>query len=326
MAEILTPLYPQLCAALAADLPLPTPVLDAPAAAPAVPTDPAAQATDLRASPPPPEPATAEVAPPPAPDRPIPLAQQRRDQRRQQYEDIRARHQAGQSLSHIARQLGLDQRTVSKYARREAFPERPATRSGSALDAYREYLAERWAAGCQNKARLWRELRERGYRGGYRSVHNYVTRHYGQGATTEDNAPQAPRREPVRRREWVHRFTQPTEDLTAEEAADITHVCRHSEVWSRIYDLVQGFGQMVRQRGHAQFDAWLGAALDSGVRELAAFARGLQRDYTAVRAALELAFSNGPTEGHVNKLKVIKRVMYGRAKFDLLRKRVLCAP
>jgi transposase len=58
---------------------------------------------------------------------------------------------------------------------------------------------------------------------------------------------------------------------------------------------------------------------------LAGFARGLQRDYAAVAAALEQPYSNGPTEGQVNKLKVVKRAMYGRAKFDLLRTRVLCA-
>ena len=82
---------------------------------------------------------------------------------------------------------------------------------------------------------------------------------------------------------------------------------------------------MIRQRGHAQFDAWLRTAVESGVQELAALARGLPRDYAAVRVAVELPLSNGPTAGHVTKLKVVKRAMYGRATCAVMRPRVLCA-
>lgn len=80
---------------------------------------------------------------------------------------------------------------------------------------------------------------------------------------------------------------------------------------------------MVRERQAARFDAWLLRATDSGIGELQSFVAGLERDKAAVVAALSLPFSNGQVEGQVNRLKLIKRMAYGRAKFDLLRHRVL---
>ncbi len=82
---------------------------------------------------------------------------------------------------------------------------------------------------------------------------------------------------------------------------------------------------MVRERQHEKLENWLERAEASGQTALRSFAGGIRRDYAAVRAALSLPFSNGPVEGQVNRLKFLKRQMYGRAKFDLLRKRVLYA-
>lgn len=76
----------------------------------------------------------------------------------------------------------------------------------------------------------------------------------------------------------------------------------------------------------SRLDPWLADAQAGAVSQLKTFAAGLRKDYGAVRAALELEWSNGPVEGHVNRLKVIKRDMYGRAQFDLLRLRVLHPP
>ena len=82
---------------------------------------------------------------------------------------------------------------------------------------------------------------------------------------------------------------------------------------------------MVRERDRAGLDGWLHAATESGVPELRAFVAGLRRDLPAIAAALTYAWSSGQVEGQVTRTKLIKRQMYGRAKFDLLRKRVLLA-
>ena len=91
------------------------------------------------------------------------------------------------------------------------------------------------------------------------------------------------------------------------------------------YKLAQQFGVMVRRRQRDTLDAWITACLASHIPDLETFATGLQKDYAAIAAALTLPYSNGPVEGQVNRLKFIKRSMYGRGDFELLRRRVLSA-
>ncbi len=89
--------------------------------------------------------------------------------------------------------------------------------------------------------------------------------------------------------------------------------------------LAQDFAAMIRQQKHDHLDEWLNQAIDSGLKVMRNFALTLRQDYAAVKAALTLSWSNGPTEGHINRLKCLKRQMYGRAKLDLLRLRLLAA-
>lgn len=103
-----------------------------------------------------------------------------------------------------------------------------------------------------------------------------------------------------------------------------TAVCNHPEV-EKAYALAQQFLNIVRERKVTELKGWLAACQNSNITELASFAAGLAREEAIIRAALELPYSNGVTEGHVNRLKMIKRQMYGRASFELLRQRVLAA-
>ena len=75
----------------------------------------------------------------------------------------------------------------------------------------------------------------------------------------------------------------------------------------------------------AELDAWLVEASGCGVPTLETFAAGLKKDGAAIRAALTMPWSNGQTEGQVNRLKLVRRQMYGHAGFNLLRRRVLLA-
>ncbi len=93
-----------------------------------------------------------------------------------------------------------------------------------------------------------------------------------------------------------------------------------------MYKLSQEFVSMVRQKQSERLVPWLERARQGGVSELRSFANGIYRDLGAVEAALSLSYSNGEMEGHINKLKLLKRSMYGRAKFELLRQRVLHRP
>ncbi len=138
--------------------------------------------------------------------------------------------------------------------------------------------------------------------------------------------PQAPRRPRERRfsprqTRWI--LLRPVDELDANEQAYRQALCQQSAAIATAQALVADFGRIVRARARTELDAWLGAAARSRIAELVSFARGLRRDYDAVAAALRSPYSQGQTEGHVNRLKMLKRQTYGRANFDLLRRRVL---
>jgi transposase len=116
---------------------------------------------------------------------------------------------------------------------------------------------------------------------------------------------------------------KPPTDLDEEEQDDLSILRDGSATAENVSHLVQTFGQMVRLRQGERLDAWLEEVNRSALPELQTFAAGIQRDKAAVQAGLTLPYSNGLLEGHINRLKLIKRSMYGRAKFDLLRLRVL---
>ncbi len=115
---------------------------------------------------------------------------------------------------------------------------------------------------------------------------------------------------------------QHPETLQAEEEEALGRVKQDAEV-TNLFELACMFLKLVRKRKADQLDPWLAACEQGGVKAMRTFAAGIKHDYAAVRAALVLPWSNGPTEGKVNKLKLLKRQMYGRANFDLLRRRLL---
>ena len=116
------------------------------------------------------------------------------------------------------------------------------------------------------------------------------------------------------------------ERRTAEQRAYLTHLCAADATITTAVAVAADFLVMLRRREGERLPAWLEAAEASGISELERFARTLREDLAAVQAGLTLRHSNGQTEGQVNRLKLLKRQGYGRANFDLLRKRVLRGP
>ena len=115
-------------------------------------------------------------------------------------------------------------------------------------------------------------------------------------------------------------------DITEEDKQALERMKQADEKVAEAYDLGQRFTEMVRERQHESLLPWLEDATNSGIDALKQFAKGITQDLDAVTNALLLPWSNGQTEGQVNRLKLIKRQMYGRANFDLLRRRVLFTP
>jgi len=246
------------------------------------------------------------------------------------YQAVKQLQAQGVSLHGIARTLVMSPNTVRRYVRASTFPERARYRSGSRLDAYLPYLHARWGQGVRNPIVLWQEIRMQGYPGTARMIERYIVRLYQRlkGLTTQQRArflqTSLTFKTPTVRHltAWLQRASQ---ELTAEQARFLTHLSTLSPEIHEARLFALAFRRLLKKRLHTQFPTWLARAERNSVPELRSFALGLRQEYAAVAAAFKYPWSNGPVEGHVNRLKTIKRQMYGRANFDLLQLRVLHA-
>jgi transposase len=247
----------------------------------------------------------------------------------QRYEQVVALHNQGLSRRAIADRLGLDRGTVRRYVEADSFPERATRRSTSrGLTPFLDYLRQRWEEGCHNAAQLAAELKEQGYTGSYYAVRRLLARwrpqqegprEPGKGATQARRMPERPSSCRVA---WL--FLKDQAALEAEERTFLDRLYERCAELKAAAAAARAFTAMLHERRAEDFDSWLAQLQgDPMAKELCAFGESLKRDEAAVRAALSLEWSNGQVEGQVNRLKTIKRQMYGRAKFDLLRKRVL---
>ena len=201
---------------------------------------------------------------------------------------------------------------------------RPGKRSH--LDAYKDYLQQRWAEGERKVKRLLVELRERGYRQGETIVYEYLRtlRKPPEGVVVRKNAAvRSAAQTALSAREAAWLFVCNPQKLRLSQAVRLDHLRVTHEDLGLAYQLAQDFRVMVTKRQVHVLGRWLEEAKASDIKELQSLATGIYRDFDAVRAALATEYSNGQTEGKVNKLKCIKRQMYGRANFDLLRQRML---
>ncbi len=255
--------------------------------------------------------------------------QARRDYRVARYEEARRLSAQGWSLRAIARAMHLNRHTVHEYLTSDHAPIlRPRTPKRSKLDPYRDYIHARWDEGCHDAMVLLAELRRRGYTGGHSILRAYVaplrrtlpcvSAH--DATVTRVRADARPTWSP---RQLVALFLRRPDDLEAKQQQVLARIRAASPVLDAVYDAVQAFAAMVRERRVEGLTDWVEGLRHSEERELRGFAEGLFEDYAAVRAGMTRPESNGPTEGQINRLKLVKRSMYGRGKVDLLRRRVV---
>jgi transposase len=251
------------------------------------------------------------------------------------YEQVWTRHRQGWSNRAIAQQLGIGRMTVVRYLQAPIFPERQGhTNLGkSVLTPYKERLLKRWNAGCREALQLFRDLRRHGYTGSYPTVARYAQRlrraqglrprkqHVGHGLPLVMEG----RHKPLTTRRATRLVLKRPGQRTEADAQLIAHLqAQHPNVAVAIA-LAQDFCTIVRARQVDRFDDWLARAMASHVAPLQRFATGLHADDEAVKAGIRLRWSNGPVEGQINRLKMLKRSMFGRAKIDLLSRRFLLA-
>jgi transposase len=283
-----------------------------------------------------PEPASVPLAPPQSSTAAARLARQRRTRRWAHDHQVWTSHQQGWTLDAIAQQVGLSRRTVQRYLQSPTFPERRPrhSRDRSLLDPYKAALLAGWNRGCRNGAYLFRPIRSQGFRCQYGMMALYIRRlRQAQGLAPRQrrsNQPlpvvtEAPRRRLTpRRATWL--VLRPSERSTDQDHHQLAQLITQAPELAEAVALAQDFASLVRQRQPAQLDPWLARAATSALAPFRRFAKGLREDYAAVKAGVTLPWSQGPVEGHINRLKMLKRQRFGRARFDLLSRRFLLAP
>ncbi len=235
-------------------------------------------------------------------------------------------HKQGLSNREIARRTKMDPRTISKYVKAEECPQYPVdVKRKSKLDQYKDYITQRLKDGCYKATRIFNELCQKGFVGSYSTVVRWVRTEIkslqmaGHSAPPKEVIPWSPRRAA-----WL--LVKPPEELDDDESLSLKRMLQASDAVACAHTLGQRFSAMIKERDCDALLSWLKDATESGIDTLKQFAKGIKQDIDAVTNALRYEWSNGQVEGQVNRLKLIKRQMYGRANFDLLRKRVLFNP
>ncbi len=261
----------------------------------------------------------------------------RRAQKLDRYEQVVELQKQGVRAADIASRVGIGQRTVHRWLAHGSFPEaKQRRRRPSLIDPYERYVIQRLQQGCQNGLQLYRELAAQGYRGSPKALYAYLAMLRASHPASElvSLKQQECQRDCVstvplenfsaRRAAWL--FVRQPDKLDETSRQELALIRAASPSAEAAYRLAQAFMQMIWQRTGKPLETWLSLAEESALPELKSFAKGIRQDQAAVFAGLTLPWSNGPVEGHVNRLKLIKRSMYGRAKLRLLRQRVLHTP
>jgi transposase len=268
------------------------------------------------------DPLAVPPAPAPPPAAPPPPSGGIQERHRDRYRQIQTLAARGMTITAIGRRLRLDRKTVRKFARAgsaEAAGAGWGHRGSALLAPFVPHLLRRWQEGCHDGARLGEELRGLGYRGSARTLRRYLT------LLRQGRPPRSPP-PTVSARLVAGLLLRKPEHLDAADGALLARLCARCADLATTRRLAQAFAALVGERqGALALRRWLDEAAGCGIPALVAFAAGLRRDEAAVAAGVTLPWSSGVVEGLNTRIKLVKRQMYGRGRFDLLRRRVLLA-
>jgi transposase len=250
---------------------------------------------------------------------------------RERYAAVQAELAEGATITGAAAGLGIHPGTAARFAHAGSIDELlvKATSRASILDPFKPYLGQRWNQGIHAAAVLHQEIRDQGWTGSLMTVTRYLRQFRtadgrdrkarGRPQHTAPDTPPLPK--PGQVTTWI--MTHP-DHLGPAAAADLARLLQASPRLAAAAAHVRTFADIMTSRqGLFHLDSWLTRLEADDQPQLHSFARGIRRDQEAVTAGLALDYSSGPLEGRNCKTKHIKRLMYGRASFDLLRKMAL---
>jgi transposase len=268
------------------------------------------------------------------------IVQGRRDAKQALFETVRALHASGQTVSQIVRETGISRNRVTAWVGVVELPERSQMEPTPRAPAFfQEYLAKRWAEGCQHGPRLLKEIQELGYTGCFSYLAQFLARWRRKTPTlpvaletTMPTANVAPRVGATASLLLCRQISplvaaallgKLRSEMTTGQQNTVDALKKVCPGYAVMRSLVMSFRTILRTGKIKTLHAWMNKASASGIYKMQRFVRTLKQDQSAVEAAVEQSWSNGPVEGHINRLKTLKRQMYGRAGFELLRARVL---
>jgi len=244
------------------------------------------------------------------------------EKKREMVGKVRSLAAQGLSLGDIARETGCSYRTVNKYMDPGFNPASIhfGTSKPSKLKAYTDKID-----ALLTERRTFKEIeaaiRADGYVGAASTIRMYATR---QRKILKDTNAEALTNTELIERKWVTRLLyQPIEKVRGITECQVERVISEYPVIGLIYDIVRSFKDMMFAKRVDELDEWIENAAHLGIDEIAGFANGLSADLDAVKNAVRYEYNNGLAEGSINKIKLIKRVMYGRCSFKLLRSKIL---
>lgn len=238
------------------------------------------------------------------------------------FEIVKQLQAKGLTINQIRTQISRHHTTVARCYRVEEFEKIKRDKGSRLLQPFIKYLRQRWDEGCQNAKQLYREIKEQGYQGSDVTVRRLTYQwkpSIFQNIQLIKNAP--PKLPSVKQIVWI---LLKSEDKLKDEEKDLRQkILENSDEIRQGLGLLNKFRTMVREKKAGKYEEWQTEVQNKSLTEFENFAKGLRRDDEAVKNALSEQWSNGQVEGQVNRLKFIKRAMYGRANFDLLKARVL---
>jgi transposase len=250
--------------------------------------------------------------------------QARQASRDDRFRQMTALRVQGLTQAAIAKRMGMSEKAVRNWLKRGGAPTwKRQFRRRSVFDPYAAYVLGRWQEGVHEAKQLYEEIRAQGFPGNVRIVQRFVQALRDDPEKITLAPATAAERFSANTATWL--FIRDPKQLTTEKQAELELICQHSEMARKTYVLTQQFMTMLRLRRGQDFETWLSAVEASHIAELCRFAHSLCKDKDAVIAGLMLSWSNGPVEAQVQKLKLVKRSMFGRAKLPLLRQRLLHA-
>lgn len=238
---------------------------------------------------------------------------------RERYAAIQVLRAQGRGIRAIAGELNLDRKTARRFFYATGVEELLAKTLNrpSLLDDFTPYLHQRFNEGCTDTASLTAEIRTLGYRASERTVYRYVLP-FRPSRKAPDPTPAAPKIRHVTG--WIMRNPDNLNNEDEQRLKAVLARCPELEATRRH---VGAFARMIRDLSGDHLSDWMARVGDDSLPALHSFVTGLRQDLAAVTAGLTLPWNNGPAEGAVNRIKMLKRQCFGRANFPLLRKRIL---